>query len=126
MSSPRESHPQALAQPGVKSLDSSGSYYPPCCARIQWAKPRPLMSGAPWTINVRKYVSPRLVMPSNSGLSPLECCLGTRPSQAANCRALLPKHLASPIQATSAADHDRPHPGNLRKPPTNRSHDAKL
>lgn len=59
------------------------------------------LARAPWTISVRKYVSPRLVMPSSNGLPPLECCLGTKPSHAVNCRALL-KHLPSPIEATRA------------------------
>jgi hypothetical protein len=31
---------------------------------------------------------PRLAIPSRRCLSPLECCRGTRPNQAANCRPL--------------------------------------
>ena len=41
---------------------------------------------APSTNNRRKYGSPFLVMRPRRLLPPVECCLGTSPSQAARCR----------------------------------------
>ena len=49
-------------------------------------------------------------MPSNTGLPPLECCRGTNPSQAANCRPFL-KARASPMLATKAVAVIGPIPG---------------
>ena len=49
-----------------------------------------------------------------SGLPPLECCLGTNPSQAASCRPFL-NSLASPTVATIALAVIGPMPGNLRQ-----------
>src|SRR5690554_7104101 len=43
----------------------------------------------PWINNVRRYLSPRLVILPNRGLPPVEYCRGTRPSQAAKCLPLL-------------------------------------
>ena len=43
---------------------------------------------APWISNVRKYVSPRLLMPSRFVLPPEEFWRGTSPSHAANWRLL--------------------------------------
>ena len=37
---------------------------------------------APWISSVRRYASPRLLIPSSVGLPPLECCRGTSPNQA--------------------------------------------
>ena len=50
---------------------------------------------------VRKYDSPRLLMPSSFDLPPVECCLGTSPSHAASC---LPSSnfFAFPMVATNA------------------------
>jgi hypothetical protein len=42
----------------------------------------------PWTRSVRRYGSPRFVVPDSRCFSPLEFCRGTRPSQAANWRPL--------------------------------------
>lgn len=39
-------------------------------------------SRAPWIRSVRKYASPRLLMPSSVDFPPLEHCRGTSPSQA--------------------------------------------
>ena len=41
---------------------------------------------APWISNVRRYASPRLLMPNSTVLPPVDSCLGTKPSQAASCR----------------------------------------
>ncbi len=54
---------------------------------------------APRIINVRRYVSPRLLIPSNTCLPPLEFCLGINPSHAANCRPFL-NSLTSPTVTT--------------------------
>jgi hypothetical protein len=43
----------------------------------------------PWINNVRRYLSPRLVILPSWTLPPVEYCRGTRPSQAAKCRPLL-------------------------------------
>lgn len=51
-------------------------------------------------------------MPNNTFLPPLECCLGTNPSQAAICHPFS-KFLASPTVATSALAVIGPMPGNL-------------
>ena len=67
---------------------------------------------APCTINVLRYASPRLLIPCNKTLPPLERCRGTSPNQAANSRPLL-KHLASPIDATNAVAVSGPIPGDL-------------
>ncbi len=55
-------------------------------------------------------------MPSSVGLPPLECCRGTRPSQADSCRPLS-KLFASAIDATSALAASGPMPGNLLELP---------
>lgn len=59
---------------------------------------------------VRRYTSPRLLMPSSVALPPLECCRGTSPSHAASCRPFL-KLCASAIEATSAVAVSGPTPG---------------
>src|SRR6202789_1263256 len=56
---------------------------------------------APWISKVRRYTSPRLLIPSKVDLPPLEHCRGTNPSQAESCRPFL-KFLASPMLATRA------------------------
>ena len=43
---------------------------------------------APWISCVRKYLSPRLLMPRSWGSSPLEYCFGTNPKEALTCRPL--------------------------------------
>jgi hypothetical protein len=55
----------------------------------------------PWMSSVRRYVSPRLLIPCKFVLPPDECCLGTKPSQAASCRPFA-KFFASPTEATRA------------------------
>jgi hypothetical protein len=65
---------------------------------------------APCTSSVLRYASPRLLMPSNNGFPPLECCLGTSPNQAASYRPFL-KHRASPIDAACALAVNTPTPG---------------
>ena len=67
---------------------------------------------APWTNNILKYPSPRLLIPSNTVLPQLEYWRGTNPNQAANSQPFL-KHLASPIEATSALAVSDPIPGIL-------------
>ena len=39
---------------------------------------------APWIKSVRRYRSPRLLIPNNRDFPPLDRCLGTKPNQAAN------------------------------------------
>src|SRR4051812_45400173 len=56
---------------------------------------------AAWMSNVRRYVSPRLVILPSLALPPLECCLGVSPIQAPNCAPLL-NCLKSPTVATTA------------------------
>src|SRR3954447_15245325 len=51
---------------------------------------------APWISSVRRYVLPRLVMPSRRVLPPVLACRGTSPSQAARSRARLPGHEPEP------------------------------
>jgi hypothetical protein len=41
---------------------------------------------APWISILRKYLLPRLVMPSKQGFPPVVACRGTRPSHAAKSR----------------------------------------
>jgi len=65
---------------------------------------------APWISKVRRYTSPRLLIPKSNGLPPLELWRGTRPSQAYNWRPLL-KLRASAIEATSALAVSGPMPG---------------
>src|SRR5450432_3631940 len=66
---------------------------------------------APWISSVRKYASPRLLIPSSVGLPPLELWRGTRPSQAETCRPLS-KLCASAIDATSAPSLADPAPSD--------------
>ena len=44
---------------------------------------------APWIKSVRRYRSPRLLIPNNRDFPPLDRCLGTKPNQAANWRPFL-------------------------------------
>lgn len=67
---------------------------------------------APWFSNVRRYESPRLLIPSKTFRPPLECCLGTRPSQEDNCRPFL-NSVPSPIVPTMAVAVSKPIPGNV-------------
>jgi hypothetical protein len=64
---------------------------------------------APWMNNVRRYASPRLLMPNRRALPPLKCCRGTSRNQAANCRPLS-KIFPSLIAATAAAAVNSPMP----------------
>lgn len=56
---------------------------------------------APWIIRVRRYRSPRLLIPNSREFRPLDLCLGTNLSQAANWRPFL-KQIRSPTAATRA------------------------
>lgn len=53
----------------------------------------------PWTRSVRRCWLPRLLMPSNARLSPLECCRGTRPIQAARGRPFLKSPWSASLRA---------------------------
>lgn len=65
---------------------------------------------APWIKSVRRYLLPRLEMPSSLGLPPVEYCRGTIPSHAPRSRAL-PNAEPSPTAATSAVALRAPIPG---------------
>src|SRR5438309_10948593 len=56
---------------------------------------------------------PRLLMPYSFAWPPVECCRGTRPSQAANSRPLL-NAAPLPIAATVAVETSGPIPGICR------------
>src|ERR1700674_4282477 len=56
---------------------------------------------APWISNVRRYTSPRLLIPPIFTLPPVPSWRGTMPSQAGTCRAFL-KFFVSPSVATNA------------------------
>src|SRR2546428_469074 len=60
--------------------------------------------------SVRRYVSPRLLMPSRRSLPPEESWRGTKPNHAASWRPFL-NVFASPILATSALAVIGPIPG---------------
>src|SRR5215217_296163 len=60
--------------------------------------------------SIRRYLLPRLLMPSSFGLPPVVCCFGTSPSHAPRSRPRL-KEPASPIAATSAVALRTPMPG---------------
>ena len=45
-----------------------------------------LTERAPWISSLRRYESPRLLMPSSRFLPPVPCCLGVNPSEAARSR----------------------------------------
>lgn len=59
---------------------------------------------------LRKYTSPLLLILKSFSLPPLECCFGTRPSQADNCLPFL-KQLALPMLAINAVAVIKPIPG---------------
>nr|WP_236682743.1 hypothetical protein [Rickettsia felis] len=59
---------------------------------------------------MRKYTSPRLLIPNSLSFPPLECCLGTNPSHADNCLPLS-KFVALPIDAIKAVAVIKPRPG---------------
>ena len=65
---------------------------------------------APWMRSFRKYVSPRLLIPSSVCLDPLECCFGTNPNHADKCLAFL-NWWMSPILDTRALAVIGPIPG---------------
>src|SRR5512143_3129982 len=77
----------------------------------QAAQPLPQASAAsaqewqgrarPWISILRKYLLPRLVMPSRRGLPPVVTCRGTSPSQAARSQPRA-KVWPSPTAATRA------------------------
>src|SRR6478672_1739149 len=65
---------------------------------------------APWMNSIRRYLFPRLLMPSNFSLPPVVCCLGTSPSQAPKSRPRL-NAAPSPTAATRAVALSTPTPG---------------
>lgn len=65
---------------------------------------------APCTSNVRKCVTPRLLIPCKSTFPPDPVCFGTKPAHAANSRPDR-KVFASPTIATAAVAVRRPTPG---------------
>ena len=65
---------------------------------------------APWMSIFRKYLLPRLVIPSKRGLPPVVACRGTSPSQAARSRPRA-NVFAPPTAATSAVALSAPMPG---------------
>src|SRR5205085_12408426 len=65
----RLSRPRSQLPSGVVVLDSEGR-----AAR------------APWMMSLRRYLLPRLVIPSSFGLPPVLACRGTSPSQAERSR----------------------------------------
>jgi hypothetical protein len=65
---------------------------------------------APRISSVRRYLSPRLLIPSNRTRPPVPVCRGTNPSQVANSRPDL-KAFASPSVATAAVALSSPTPG---------------
>jgi len=65
---------------------------------------------APWINNILRYVSPRLLIPSNQFLPPLLCCLGVNPNQAAISRPRL-NCLPSPTAQRMAVAMTGPMPG---------------
>src|SRR5690606_39754125 len=54
---------------------------------------------APWTIILRRYLLPRLLIPSSLVFPPVECSRGTSPSQAARSRALRSEEHTSELQS---------------------------
>ena len=90
----RASSPRSQPPSGVSLLDKVGR-----AAR------------APWISILRRYLLPRLLIPSSFGLPPVVICFGTSPSQAARSRPR-PKVSALPIAATSAVAFSGPIPGN--------------
>src|SRR6516165_4192930 len=75
---------------------------------------------AAWTNSVRKYLLPRLEILPRMVRSPVEICLGTRPSQAAKSRPL-ENASPAPIAATIALEMIGPTPGALIEPTPVRS-----
>src|ERR1700688_596671 len=71
-----------------------------CCSTLR----------APCTKSLRKYLLPRLLMPSNFCLPPLECSPGTIPIQADSARPF-PKALPLPIAPIKAVAVTGPTPG---------------
>src|SRR5215470_6148454 len=65
---------------------------------------------APWISSLRTELSPRLLIPNKRVCPPVECCLGTNPHQAANCRPLV-KPPTSPTAAINAVAVRGPMPG---------------
>src|SRR5271163_1217626 len=74
---------------------------------------------APWMRILRRYTLPRLLMPSNLALPPVEYCRGTTPSHAAKI-ASLPKGCAVADGGNDGRGHDRPDPWNLPDASTTR------
>ena len=72
-------------------------------AALSHCPARKAIDVAPRTSEVRTVLLPALVMRPNHALPPVECWRGTKPSQAAKCRALLNK----PMLATVAAIKER-------------------
>ena len=79
---------------------------------LTWFVAAKMAERAPWMSSVRKYASPRLLIPSSVGLPPLELWRGTKPNQTETCRPLR-KLCASATEATSALAASGPMPGIL-------------
>src|SRR6185312_11604943 len=69
---------------------------------------------APCTSSLRRYLLPRLLIPSRRGLPPVVIWRGTKPSQAARSRPRA-NVAASPIAAARAVAFNTPIPGMLAK-----------
>jgi hypothetical protein len=65
---------------------------------------------APWIKSLRRYLLPRLLIPTRRGLPPVVTCRGTKPSQAARSR-LRAKLSPWPMAAISAVAFNTPTPG---------------
>jgi len=69
---------------------------------------------APWISSLRTELSPRLLIPNKRVCPPVECCVGTKPHQAANWRPFL--HTPPlPTAATRAVAVIGPIPGMVIK-----------
>src|SRR5215813_14529857 len=69
---------------------------------------------APWSSSLRRYLSPRFLIPNKRVCPPVECCLGTKPHHAAHCRPLV-KPPTSPPAAISAVAVIGPTPGIVNR-----------
>src|SRR4051794_23949243 len=81
---------------------------------------RQTMEVAPSTSSLRISALPAFVIPPKRVLPPVECCRGTRPSQAAKCRALLKAPMWSPTVAAIREAVIRPDAGDRGQAPCGR------
>ena len=91
------------ARRDIKFLSHGSSSRPGLLCHLNTAR-------APWISRVRKYRSPRLLIPKSLIFPPVPDWRGTKPKKAANSR---PERndLASPIIATAAVAVSKPTPG---------------